>query len=191
MADSPPHQVTQLLARWRGGDQEAFDQLLPLVYQELRQIAFHYLKRERAGHTLQSTALVNEAYCRMVQQDLPEWQSRAHFFAVAAQVMRQILVDYARQHRALKRGGDATRVSLEHAEVHATPLDNDIVALDEALSALSHLDPQQGRIVELKFFAGLSNEDASEVLGISTSTVKRDWVMARAWLYRELNRTAD
>jgi RNA polymerase sigma factor (TIGR02999 family) len=190
MAETPSDQVTQLLVRWRSGDREAFDRLVPIVYQELRQIAARYLSGERSGHTLQSTALVNEAYCRMVQQDLPEWQNRAHFFAVAAQVMRQILVDHARSRRALKRGGDAARVSLEHAEAQSVPLDADIVALDEALSSLSQLDPQQGRVVELKFFGGLSNEDTSEVLGISASTVKRDWVTARAWLHRELQRSA-
>jgi len=186
---TPPNQVTQLLVRWRDGDRQAFDLLVPLVYQELRQIAARHLSNERAGHTLQSTALVNEAYFRMVQQDLPEWQNRAHFFAVAAQVMRQILVDHARARRALKRGGDAARVSLELAEGQAVPMDSDLVALDEALTALSQLDPQQGRVVELKFFGGLSNEDTSAVLGVSTSTVKRDWTVARAWLYRELNRS--
>jgi len=186
---TPPNQVTQLLVRWRDGDRQAFDLLVPLVYQELRQIAARHLSNERAGHTLQSTALVNEAYFRMVQQDLPEWQNRAHFFAVAAQVMRQILVDHARARRALKRGGDAARVSLQLAEGQAVPMDSDLVALDEALTALSQLDPQQGRVVELKFFGGLSNEDTSAVLGVSTSTVKRDWTVARAWLYRELNRS--
>jgi RNA polymerase sigma factor (TIGR02999 family) len=189
VANTPPNQVTQLLVRWRDGDRQAFDLLVPIVYQELRQIAGRYLSGERAGHTLQSTALVNEAYFRMVQQDLPEWQNRAHFFAVAAQVMRQILVDHARARRALKRGGDSARVSLEQAENQAIPMDSDLVALDEALTALTQLDPQQGRVVELKFFGGLSNEDTSAVLGVSTSTVKRDWTMARAWLYRELSRS--
>lgn len=187
MVETEPNQVTQLLMSWRDGNREAFDRLVPLVYRELRQIAARYLSNERAGHTLQSTALVNEAYFRMVQQDLPEWQNRAHFFAVAAQVMRQILVDHARARNALKRGGGAARVSLDQAEGQAVPLDADLVALDEALNALTLLDPQQGRVVELKFFAGLSNEDASVVLGISTSTVKRDWNVARAWLHRELS----
>lgn len=191
MAEAPRNPVTQLLARWRDGDRDAFDQLVPLVYQELRLIAARYLNGERAGHTLQSTALVNEAYSRMVQQELPEWQNRAHFFAVAAQVMRQILVDHARSRRALKRGGDAVRVSLDHADGEAVPLDGNLIALDEALSALAQLDPQQGRVVELKFFGGLSNEEASSVLQISVSTVKRDWTVARAWLHRELTRGAE
>lgn len=163
---------------------------MPLVYNELRRIAQHYLSNERSGHTLQSTALVNEAYVRMVAQDFPQWQNRAHFFAVAAQLMRQILVDYARSHRAAKRGGSVCRLSLDEAEEQPQPIDVDVVALDEALKTLADMDPQQSRVVELKFFAGLSIEDTSEVLGISSSTVKRDWITARAWLYRELNRSA-
>jgi RNA polymerase sigma factor (TIGR02999 family) len=191
MAEAPRNPITQLLARWRDGDRDAFDQLVPLVYRELRHIAARYLNGERAGHTLQSTALVNEAYSRMVQQELPELQNRAHFFAVAAQVMRQILVDHARSRRALKRGGDAVRVSLDYADGEAVPLDGNLIALDEALSALAQLDPQQGRVVELKFFGGLSNEEASSVLQISVSTVKRDWTVARAWLHRELTQAAE
>jgi RNA polymerase sigma factor (TIGR02999 family) len=163
---------------------------MPLVYQELRRIAHHYLQNERGSHTLQSTALVHEAYVRMVAQDFPQWQNRAHFFGVAAQLMRQILVDYARSHRAAKRGGNVCRLALDDAEEQPQPLDVDVVALDEALKTLSSMDPQQGRVVELKFFAGLSIEDTSEVLGISSSTVKRDWITARAWLYRELDRRA-
>jgi RNA polymerase sigma factor (TIGR02999 family) len=186
----PSSEVTQLLVRWRSGDREALDSLLPLVYDELRRIARHYLQNERTGHTLQSTALVNEAYMRMVAQDLPEWQNRAHFFAVAAQLMRQILVDHARNRRASKRGGDVYKMSLEDATEQPTGTDVDVVALDDALKELSEMDPQQGRVVELKFFAGLSNEDAAEVLSISPSTVKRDWMSARAWLYRELDRNS-
>jgi RNA polymerase sigma factor (TIGR02999 family) len=184
----PSSEVTELLVRWRSGEREALDCLLPLVYDELRRIARHYLQNERADHTLQSTALVNEAYMRMVAQNLPEWQNRAHFFAVAAQLMRQILVDYARSRCASKRGGNVCKVSLNEAEDQALAADVDIVALDNALKELSEMDPQQGRVVELKFFAGLSNEDAAEVLKVSPSTVKRDWVTARAWLYRELDR---
>ena len=183
-------QVTELLVRWRGGDREALDSLLPLVYDELRRIARHYLQGERSGHTLQSTALVNEAYVRMVVQDFPQWQNRAHFFAVAAQLMRQILVDHARSHRASKRGGDVYKVTLDEAEEQPLATDIDIVALDDALKNLAEMDPQQSRVVELKFFAGLSIEDTAEVLGISSSTVKRDWVTARAWLYRELDRSS-
>jgi len=187
---APSSEVTELLVRWRGGDREALDALLPLVYDELRRIARHYLQGERSGHTLQSTALVNEAYVRMVAQDFPEWQSRAHFFAVAAQLMRQILVDYARSHRASKRGGNVYKVTLDEAEGQPVKTDVDILALDEALKELAEMDPQQSRVVELKFFAGLSIEHTAEVLGVSPSTVKRDWVTARAWLYRELDRSS-
>jgi RNA polymerase sigma factor (TIGR02999 family) len=183
-------QVTELLGRWRGGDREALDALMPLVYTELRRVANHYLRNERSGHTLQSTALVHEAYVRLVNQDFPEWQNRAHFFAVAAQLMRQILVDYARSHGAAKRGGSVCRLTLDEAEEVPQPMDVDVVALDEALKTLAEMDPQQSRVVELKFFAGLSIEDTSDVLGISPSTVKRYWITARAWLYRELDRSA-
>jgi RNA polymerase sigma factor (TIGR02999 family) len=182
--------VTQLLGRWRGGDREALDSLIPLVYGELRRIAQHYLRHERPGHTLQSTALVHEAYVRMIHQELPDWQNRAHFFAVAAQLMRQILVDHARAYRAGKRGGGVCNVALDEAEKDAVKVDVDILALDDALKTLSAMDPQQGKVVELKFFGGLSIEDTAEVLGISPSTVKRDWITARAWLHRELDRTA-
>lgn len=185
---APSSEVTELLVRWRSGDRQALDSLLPLVYDELRRVARHYLQGERTGHTLQSTALVNEAYVRLVAQDFPEWQNRAHFFAVAAQLMRQILVDHARSHRAAKRGGDVCKVTLDEAEGEPFKPDVDVVALDEALKELAEMDQQQSRIVELKFFAGLSSEDAAEVLGISASTVKRDWITARAWLYRELDR---
>lgn len=188
VADSPTP-VTQLLGRWRGGDREALDSLIPLVYNELKNIAQYYLRNERPGHTLQSTALVHEAYVRMIKQDLPEWQNRAHFFAVAAQLMRQILVDHARAYRAGKRGGGICNVALEEAVENAEKVDIDILALDEALKTLSEMDPQQSKVVELKFFGGLSIEDTAEVLGISSSTVKRDWVTARAWLHRELDRS--
>ena len=162
-------QVTDLLGRWRGGDRQALDALIPLVYDELRRIAQHYLRNERPGHTLQSTALVHEAYVRLIKQDLPQWQNRAHFFAVAAQLMRQILVDHARAYRADKRGGGACKLTLDEAEKDSQPLDVDIVALDDALKTLSMMDPQQGKVVELKFFGGLSIEDTAEVLGISSS----------------------
>jgi len=183
------NQVTELLVRWRGGDKAALDALMPLVYTELRRIANRHLQGERSDHTLQSTALVHEAYVRMTNQQLPQWQNRAHFFAVAAQLMRQILVDHARTHRASKRGGDVYKLALDDAEEQHQPLDLDIVALDDALKSLAAMDSQQSRVVELKFFGGLSNEDAAEVLGVSTSTVKRDWTTARAWLFRELNRS--
>lgn len=182
-------QVTQLLGRWRNGDRAALDSLIPLVYNELRRIAQHYLRNERPGHTLQGTALVHEAYVRMIEQDLPEWQNRAHFFAVAAQLMRQILVDHARAHRSDKRGGGVCNLALDEADKDAFRVDIDIIALDDALKTLSAMDPQQGKVVELKFFGGLSIEDTAEVLGVSSSTVKRDWITARAWLHRELDRS--
>lgn len=184
------NQVTELLVRWRAGDRAALDALIPLVYDELRRLARRYLQRERSDHTLQSTALVHEAYARLVGQNFPAWQNRAHFFGVAAQLMRQILVDHARSHRAAKRGGAACRVTLEDAVWQAKPVDVDVVALDDALKTLAKIDAQQGRVVELRFFAGLSIEDTSEVLGISPSTVIRDWNTARVWLYRELDRGA-
>jgi len=186
----PSNQVTELLVRWRSGDKAALDSLMPLVYTELRRIANRYLQGERSDHTLQSTALVHEAYVRMTGQALPQWQNRAHFFAVAAQLMRQILVDHARSHRASKRGGDVYKLALEDAEEQPKVLDFDIVALDDALKSLALMDEQQSRVVELKFFGGLSVDDTADVLGVSASTVKRDWTTARAWLFRELNRSA-
>lgn len=186
----PSNQVTELLVRWRSGDKAALDSLMPLVYGELRQIARRYLSNERSEHTLQSTALVHEAYVRLTQQDVPQWQNRAHFFGVSAQLMRQILVDYARSHRASKRGGNVCKLALDEVEEQPQAADVDIVALDDALKSLAEMDAQQSRVVELKFFGGLSIEDTAEVLGVSPSTVKRDWVTARAWLYRELDRSA-
>lgn len=180
-------QVTELLGRWRNGDRAALDALMPLVYKELHRLAHFYLQRERPGHTLQSTALVNEAYVRMVGQKLPQFQNRAHFFAVAAQIMRQILVDYARSHRAAKRGSGACRLTLDAAIALPEQTDVDVIALDDALKTLANLDAQQSQIVELRFFAGLSIEDTSVVLGVSPATVKRSWTSARAWLYREIS----
>lgn len=180
------NQVTQLLVRWRGGDREALEELMPLVYEELRRLAHHYLRQERADHTLQSTALVHEAYLRLAGQNPPEWQNRAHFFGIAAHVMRQILVEYARGRNAAKRGGNACRLTLDETVELPQQLDVDVVALDKALTELSEFDAQQSRIVELRFFAGLTIEDTSEVLGVSPATVKRDWVTARAWLYRAM-----
>jgi RNA polymerase sigma factor (TIGR02999 family) len=182
--------VTELLVRWRGGDREALESLMPLVYDELRRLAHHYLQRERSDHTLQSTALVHEAYLRLAGQNAPQWQNRAHFFGIAARVMRQILVEYARAHGAAKRGGaGACKITLDETLELAQQTDIDVVALDGALDRLSELDPQQSRIVELRFFTGLTIEDTSEVMGLSPSTVKRDWTSARAWLHREIARS--
>lgn len=188
MRSSSSDQVTQLLVRWRGGDRQALEALMPLVYEELRRLAHYYLQRERSDHTLQSTALVHEAYMRMLGQKLPDWQNRAHFFGVAARLMRQILVEYARGHQAAKRGGDACKVTLDEGVLVPQKADVDVILLDDALQDLAKLDEQQSRIVELRFFAGLSIEDTSEVLGISPATVAREWTTARIWLHREISR---
>lgn len=178
--------VTTLLVRWREGDRQALEELMPLVYEELRRLARHYLRQERSDHTLQSTALVHEAYLRLAGGNAPNWQNRAHFFGVAAHIMRQILVEHARGRDAAKRGGNVCKLALDDAVAPLQQIDVDVVALDRALTELSELDAQQGRIVELRFFGGLTIEDTSEVLGISPATVKRDWVTARAWLYRAM-----
>jgi len=184
---STPIGVTQLLIDWSKGDQAALDQLMPLVYSELRRLASNYLRRERQGHTLQPTALVNEAYLKLVDQRSAKWQNRAQFFGISAQLMRRILVDHARQHRAAKRGGsEQQRLSITSAEKFAKQSEIDLLALNEALDELTKMDPQQARIVELKFFGGLSIEETAEVLGIGHATVERDWKMARAWLRRQL-----
>jgi RNA polymerase sigma factor (TIGR02999 family) len=179
--------ITRLLIEWTGGDQHAMEALLPVVYDELRRLAGRYLRRERPGHTLQSTALVHEAYLRMIDQKNVSWQGRAHFFGIAAQMMRRILVDHARSRDAAKRGSGACKMSLDEGLLAPAERDINLVALDQALETLSKLDPQQARIVELRFFAGLSIEDTAEVLKISPATVKRDWAMAKAFLTRQLN----
>ena len=187
-----PESVTQLLVDWGRGDQKALDKLMPLVYSELRRLAGNYLRRERQGHTLQPTALVNEAYLKLIDQRNPRWQNRAQFYGVAAQLMRRILVDHARQRQAAKRGGsDQQRLSITSAgqlggKQLATEPAIDLLALHEALNELAEMDPQQGRIVELKFFGGLSIEEIAEVMAIGHATVERDWKMARAWLRRKL-----
>jgi RNA polymerase sigma factor (TIGR02999 family) len=181
-----PQDVTQWLSAWRNGNQEALAHLLPLVYDELRRLAQRYLQRERPDHTLQATALVHEAYLRLVDQRQAQWQNRAHFFGLAAQMMRRILVDHARRQHAAKRGGAEPKLSLDEAVwVSAAPAP-DLTALDDALTRLAGLDPQHSRLVELRFFGGLTIEETAEVLGVSPATVKRDWSMAKAWLYREL-----
>jgi len=187
----PPSEVTDLLARWRSGDRQALDALMPLVYQELRLIARHYLQLERPDHTLQSTALVHEAYVRLAGKDAPEWRNRAHFFGIAARLMRQILVDHARAHCAGKRGGGAYKLLLDEELAQVKGKELDLIDLDNALQNLARLDPQQSQIVELRFFSGLSIEDTSEILGVSPATVKRDWATARLWLQREMARSAN
>ncbi len=186
MPESTPQNVTQLLQDWSRGNNEALASLMPLVYQELRRLARSYMRRERTGHTLATTGLVHEAYLRLVGQDV-EWQNRAHFFGIAAREMRRVLVDYARGRQSAKRGGGAIPLPTEIAELLGKAPDFDLMALDEALSRLETMDPERGRIVDLKFFAGLSIEEASEVLEVSPATVKRKWEGARAWLYHELS----
>lgn len=188
IAEEPSHEITQLLAEWSNGNASALEKLTPLVYRDLHRLAQGYLRQERDGHTLQSTALVHEAYLRLVDQRGTKWQNRAHFFGVSAQLIRRILVDYARAHKAGKRGGTAPKLAIEEAGQIAQPQDVDLVALDDALNELAVIDPQQARIVELRYFAGLTIEETSEVIHISPATIKRDWVVAKAWLKRELTR---
>ena len=177
--------ISALLRAWSDGDQSALARLTPIVYDELHRLARHYMKGERPGHSLQTTALVNEAYMRLVDYERMQWQDRAHFFAVSAQLMRRILVEHARRHN-LKRGGGAPHVSLEETAVVGGDQDADMVELDDAMNALARIDPRKVQVVEMRFFGGLSVEETAEVLKISPGTVKRDWRAARAWLYREL-----
>lgn len=180
--------ITELLIGWNQGDKGALDRLMPLVYNELRNVARHRLAAEDSRQTLESAALVNETYLRLVDQERVEWRNRAHFFAISARMMRRILVDHARQRRAAKRGGDRPGLSLDPSLGLMDRKDLDVVALDEALDTLSKLDPQQARVVELRFFGGLTIEETSEALHISPATVTRDWVTAKAWLFDQLNR---
>jgi RNA polymerase sigma factor (TIGR02999 family) len=183
-----PNEVTRLLQDWRGGNREAFDALLPIVYKELHRLAHFQLRNERRGHSLQSSALVHEAYLRLLGVNPPKWESRTHFFAIAGRLMRQILVDYARRHGAVKRGGEVCKVTFEEGMITPHETDADVVALDDALQELAKIDERQSRVVELRFFAGLSLEEISQALDIAPATVRRDWTAARAWLHRELSR---
>lgn len=191
MVKSSPIEITQLLLAWGQGEQAALDQLTPLVYDELRRLAHRYMARERLGHTLQTSALVNEVYLRLVDSSHVRWQNRVHFFAVSAQLMRRILVDFARSRHNLKRGGYACHVSLDQALLVSHENDTDLVALDDALKALASLDARQSQVVELRFFGGLSVEETAEVLHVSEGTVRRDWSLAKAWLHRELSNGDD
>jgi RNA polymerase sigma factor (TIGR02999 family) len=182
-----PHRVTQLLMAWSHGDDAALAELTPLVYDELRRLSHHFMEGQRPDHTLQTTALVNEAYLRLADQTNPNWQSRTHFFAVAARAMRQIVVDYARSNRAQKRGGGALKVELDEAAIVSPEQSKEIVDLHEALERLATLDSRKARVVELKYFGGLNHGEIAEVMKISTVTVRRDWVFAKAWLYDELH----
>lgn len=186
MTQPSTHEVTQLLIDWSKGDKAALDKLMPLVHAELRRLAHRYMSRERPGHTLQTTALVNEAYVRLVNRKEVHWQNREHFFAIAAQSMRGILVDHARSHAFAKRGGGVRNVTLDEALIVSQERAAEVVALDDALKQLEQIDPQQGRIVELRFFGGLTIEQTAEALHLSPATIKREWKTAKAWLYHEL-----
>ena len=186
-SDKTSHDVTQLLKSWSDGNQESVEVLVPLVYDELRRMAAVYLHGERTGHTLQPTALVHEAYFRLVQHDKMRWQDRAHFFAIAARTMRRILVDHARSHRSAKRGGSQSAVSLEVAGDQAKPLEPDMVALDDALKDLASMDPDKAKLVELRYFGGLSIEETAQVMECSRATVIRQWRMAKAWIHSQLS----
>jgi RNA polymerase sigma factor (TIGR02999 family) len=188
MSSPPTPEVTQLLQAWSNGDRAALDQLMPIVYAELRRLARRQLASERPDHTLQTTALVNEAYLRLVDQNSLQWQNRAHFFAVAARIMRHILVDYARARHNAKRGGRAKKVRLDEAAEVSTERAAEMVALDDALTALGEFDPRRGQIVELRFFGGLSVEETAEALNVSPGTVAREWTLAKAWLQREIGK---
>ncbi len=185
--DPTRENVTKLLKDWEKGDRAALDEMLPLVYSELKRLASYYLSRENAGHTLQTTALVHEAYIRLVNQEHVNWKNRAHFLGVAAEMMRRILVNHARDRAAAKRGGGAKRVSLSVVGTTGDQPDNDLIALDQALTELAVFDSRRSRIVELKFFGGLTTEEIAEVMNISHGTVENDWKMARAWLYRAVS----
>jgi RNA polymerase sigma factor (TIGR02999 family) len=178
--------ITHLLKEWSDGDEEALDKLTPLVYEELRRQASRYMRRERRGHSLQTTALINEAFLRLIDAKDVHWQDRAHFFAIAANLMRRVLVDHARRRDAEKRGGSALRLTLDEALAVAKETDVDLLAIDEALDRLAKIDPKQARVVELRFFSGLTVDETAAALGVSPKTVKRDWSVARAWLCREI-----
>jgi RNA polymerase sigma factor (TIGR02999 family) len=186
MCPATAPRVTELLLNWRQGDQDAREQLIPLVYGELRRVARRYLRQERPDHTLQSGALVHEVYLRLLRQKTPQWESRAHFFGVAAQLMRHILVDHARSRNAAKRGAGVPRLALDEQMAPPQSRNLDLLALDDALNRLAELDPQQSKLIEVRFFGGLSIEETAVVLNISPATVKREWTTARAWLQREM-----
>jgi len=186
----PEHEITQLLAEWRDGNQAALDDLYPLVYAELHRLARRYMSRERKGHTLQTTALINEAYVRLVDQREVQWANRSHFFAISAQIMRRILIDHARRYAYAMRGGGARQVSLDETATVALGDLSEFLRLDEALKSLAELDPRRSQVVELKYFGGLNNDEIAGVLKISKNTVIRDWNMARAWLYSQLSGSA-
>lgn len=188
MPDLSSHEITLLLLAWREGEKEALDKLIPIVYAELRRLAHNYMRDERKGHILQTTALVNEVYVRLLDCSRVNWQNRAHFLAISAQLMRRILVDFARSQRSLKRGGAAQRISLEEFQIAFAEPDPDLIEIDEALQSLALVDARKCQVVELRFFGGMTAEETAEALGVSPDTVLRDWKLARAWLARELKK---
>ena len=191
MSAQLPDEVTKLLLAWNGGDTAALGKLMPLVYDELRKAAKRYLRREAAGHSLQTAALVNEVYLRLIDAKNVRWQDRAHFFAISARLMRRVLVEFARRRRQFKRGGEARQISIEEALAFGQEQSADIVALDDALTELARLNPRQSQVVELRFFGGLTEDEIAVALKVSPRTVRNDWRLARAWLYRELNKGKD
>jgi RNA polymerase sigma factor (TIGR02999 family) len=190
MTTPSSQELTQLLVEWGNGNQAALDKLIPLVHEELRRMAHHYMRRERPGHTLQTSALVDEAYLRLIDQKNVHWKNRAHFFAISAQLMRRILVDHARRHHYAKRGGGARKVSLDGVMIVSSERGADLIALDDALASLADIDPRKSEIVEMRFFGGLSVEETAQALKLSPRTVMREWGLAKAWLYRTLSNEA-
>ena len=188
MKTLPSKNITELILAWGNGDKEAIDQLVPLIYEELHRLAARYMRREHPGHTLQTTALVNEAYCKLIDQKNVQWQNRAHFFGIAAQAMRRILVDHARSRLRLKRGGAVNKISLDESALIPQPEMKELISLDDALTRLGEFDPQKSRIVEMKFFGGLSMEEIAEVEKVSKSTIEREWRKAKAWLHHEVQK---
>jgi RNA polymerase sigma factor (TIGR02999 family) len=187
MKQSAAQDITQLLLAWGDGDKQALDKLMPFVYEELRKLAGNYMRQQRSDHTLQTTALVNEAYLRLIDSSKVRWQNRTHFFAISAQLMRRVLVDFARAKNANKRGGDNQKITFDEALNVSAEKESELIALDEALEALAALDERQSQIVEMRYFGGMTEEEIAVALDVSTRTVRRDWSIARAWLYRELN----
>ena len=188
MTTTSPHEITQLLLAWSNGDQAALDKLAPLVYEELHRLAKSYMERESPGHTLQTTALIHEVWLRLVDGSQVQWKNRTHFYGICARLMRQILVEFARSHQSLKKGGDLNRITLDEAAVISYEREADLVALDDALISLARIDPRKSQVVELRFFGGLSVEETAEVMKVSPDTVLRDWRLAKRWLLRELKR---
>ena len=188
MSQMAPEEITQLLLDWGNGDKQALDKLMPFVYDELRRLAKSYMRNQRSDHTLQTTALVNEAYLRLIDSSQVRWQNRTHFFAISAQLMRRILVDFARTKKAKKRGGDDQKVTFDEALPVSLEKESELIALDEALKQLEKMNERQSQIVEMRYFGGMNEKEIAESLDISTRTVRRDWAIARAWLFRELNK---